>query len=136
MTLSQVKLWRDPIIRAHCPSTGGWRVGGMSMFCIEFNLFKQYMTNMVWIIIRANWDGELGVGHVGFIGDTPDEMGDYLEDVDLGSNFTAIQVVPGEYHTCALSNSSKVKCWGYVSISLSFCVCGLFAMIKLMCESV
>ena len=63
-------------------------------------------------MISLNDDGQLGVGHDTDIGTQPDQMGDALQDTELGSDFVAIQVVAGRLHTCALSNSSRVKCWG------------------------
>eukprot|EP01083_Nonionella_stella_P128115 388119_1 len=36
-----------------------------------------------------------------------------LSMVDLGSNFLTTQIVTGYEHTCALSTTNKVKCWGY-----------------------
>ena len=63
-------------------------------------------------MIRRNQYGQLGVGHTNSIGGGSNEMGDYLEDTDLGSNFVATQLVAGYYHNCAISNHHKVKCWG------------------------
>eukprot|EP01083_Nonionella_stella_P001796 5149_1 len=40
-------------------------------------------------------------------------MGDTLLEIDLGTNFVPMQIVAGFYHTCALSTTNKVKCWGY-----------------------
>eukprot|EP01083_Nonionella_stella_P241208 842493_1 len=40
-------------------------------------------------------------------------MGDNLLEVDLGSAFTVTQIVAGQYHTCVLSQSNAIKCWGY-----------------------
>eukprot|EP01083_Nonionella_stella_P047849 128060_1 len=39
-------------------------------------------------------------------------MGDNLLEVDLGSSFEPIQIKAGYYHTCALSTTNTVKCWG------------------------
>ena len=64
------------------------------------------------MMIRYNGDGELGLGHNHDIGDSSEEMGDALQDADLGSNFVVIQLVAGSWHNCALSNDSRVKCWG------------------------
>lgn len=46
------------------------------------------------------------------IGDDPDEMGDHLPAVDLGSGRSAQQVACGAWHTCALLDDFSVKCWG------------------------
>eukprot|EP01083_Nonionella_stella_P073291 198083_1 len=59
-----------------------------------------------------NNHGQLGYGDTDKRGDEPDEMGDKLLDVELGSNFTPIDIVAGSFHTCSLSASGAVKCWG------------------------
>eukprot|EP01083_Nonionella_stella_P183247 661679_1 len=56
--------------------------------------------------------GQLGYGDMNDRGDGPDEMGNNLLDVDLGSSFIPIQIMGGSYHTCALSMNHKIKCWG------------------------
>jgi hypothetical protein len=66
-----------------------------------------------------NDDGQLGLGFVSeegtypAVGDSLSEMGRCLPEVDLGSDFNAVQVVGsnGANH-CALSAEGKVKCWG------------------------
>jgi alpha-tubulin suppressor-like RCC1 family protein len=45
-------------------------------------------------------------------GGSPDTMGRYLDNIDLGIDFDAKQVVVGTFHTCALSKMGRVKCWG------------------------
>eukprot|EP01083_Nonionella_stella_P304687 1059852_1 len=62
----------------------------------------------------SNSYGNLGYGHTNHIGDGVGEMGDNLAFVDLGNGFNdAIAAVQGSpYHTCAVSLSDKVKCWG------------------------
>eukprot|EP01083_Nonionella_stella_P190584 705784_1 len=59
--------------------------------------------------------GMLGLGDTNNRGDSANEMGDKLPEVDLGTNFTITQIVSGFQHTCALSNHNTVKCWGYNS---------------------
>eukprot|EP01083_Nonionella_stella_P220074 787769_1 len=36
-----------------------------------------------------------------------------LSAIDLGTDFSTIQIAAGNVHTCALSTDNKVKCWGY-----------------------
>jgi alpha-tubulin suppressor-like RCC1 family protein len=60
----------------------------------------------------ANAFGQLGLGNYEYRGDGPDEMGDDLPAVDLGTGKTALQISAGLLHTCALLNDHKVKCWG------------------------
>ena len=56
--------------------------------------------------------GQLGYGNENDIGDdeTPADAG----DVNVGG--TVVQVNGGYYHTCALLNTGKVRCWGSGSI--------------------
>jgi hypothetical protein len=39
-------------------------------------------------------------------------MGDALPAVRLGTGRTAVAISTGEWHTCALLDDGKVKCWG------------------------
>ena len=59
-----------------------------------------------------NDHGQLGQGDTSDRGDDPGEMGDALAAVDLGMGRTAVAVVAGMYHTCALLDTREVKCWG------------------------
>jgi len=56
----------------------------------------------------ANYYGELGYG------DTTDttEMGDVLEIVDWGTDFSVKQICAGDQTTCSLSNDHVLKCIG------------------------
>src|SRR3546814_1119470 len=49
-------------------------------------------------------------------GDGPDEMGNNLPTVDLGTDRTAIAIAAGQYHTCVLLDGGEVKCWGFNGI--------------------
>jgi cysteine-rich repeat protein len=60
-----------------------------------------------------NTYGELGVTTTGFVGDQPGEMGDALQTVPLGTGRTARQIAVGGFHSCALLDDDRVKCWGY-----------------------
>ena len=57
--------------------------------------------------------GRLGYGHTDDIGDDPDELGDFLPAVDVGSGRTVLQVDCGLAHTCARLDDQTVKCWGW-----------------------
>lgn len=59
-----------------------------------------------------NLGGELGLGAGGSRGDQPNEMGDNLPYVDVGTGRTVIDVSGGGYFTCALLDNHTVKCWG------------------------
>ena len=60
---------------------------------------------------RFAWTGPSGISN--HIGDGPNEMGDNLAAIDLGTGKTAVQLVAGVGHTCALLNDGSAKCWGY-----------------------
>lgn len=56
--------------------------------------------------------GELGVGDTEARGDDPDELGDALPAVNLGSGRRATSVAVGSAMSCALLVDGAVKCWG------------------------
>jgi alpha-tubulin suppressor-like RCC1 family protein len=56
--------------------------------------------------------GQLGIGSTTSIGDSASELGDNLAFVDLGTGRTATKIACGRYHTCALLDNEKLKCWG------------------------
>ncbi|WP_413288347.1 RCC1 domain-containing protein [Bdellovibrio sp. HCB337] len=56
--------------------------------------------------------GQLGQGSTANLGDGASEMGDSLPAINLGTGRTAVQILGGGIHTCALLDNSTVKCWG------------------------
>lgn len=65
----------------------------------------------------AGANGRLGVGSAIDLGDGPNEMGDNLPYVDLGTDnqgspLLATKVTAGDKFSCALLNNQKTKCWG------------------------
>ncbi|MEY2741416.1 MAG: hypothetical protein RL283_1518, partial [Actinomycetota bacterium] len=60
----------------------------------------------------ANEEGQLGLGDTDARGDEPDEMGDALPAVDLGTGRTALAVAAGTAHTCAVLDDGRLRCWG------------------------
>jgi hypothetical protein len=46
-------------------------------------------------------------------GDSPGEMGDNLDAVDLGTGRNAKMISVGDSHTCAVLDDDSVKCWGW-----------------------
>ena len=56
--------------------------------------------------------GALGQGTVFARGDGPNEMGDNLPAVSLGTGRTATAISAGAGFTCALLDDASVKCWG------------------------
>jgi alpha-tubulin suppressor-like RCC1 family protein len=59
-----------------------------------------------------NDDGQLGLDDTVSRGIKPEDMGDSLPAVDLGTGRTALAVAAGNAHTCALLDNHQVKCWG------------------------
>lgn len=59
-----------------------------------------------------NDSGQLGLGHTESRGNGPNEMGDFLPAVDLGTGKTALEISMNHDHVCARLNDGTVKCWG------------------------
>eukprot|EP01083_Nonionella_stella_P146484 460797_1 len=59
--------------------------------------------------------GQLGYGDSDSRGDDLGEMGNALPVVDLGNSFTPARIIAGNDHTCVLSTSNEVKCFGWNS---------------------
>lgn len=60
----------------------------------------------------SNYSGQLGQGHTEHLGNEPNEMGNSLLPVDLGSGHSATAIITAHSHTCALLNTGALKCWG------------------------
>lgn len=60
---------------------------------------------------RNNY-GQLGLGDTNNRGDIANEMGTFLNYVDLGTIDTIKTIRSNGDHTCVLTSTSKVKCWG------------------------
>lgn len=56
--------------------------------------------------------GQLGLGDAIDRGNAPNQMGNSLPFVDLGSGVRATQIDAGQWHTCALLEDHRIKCWG------------------------
>jgi alpha-tubulin suppressor-like RCC1 family protein len=64
-----------------------------------------------------NFSGELGLGDQTNRGDNPNEMGDNLPTINLGTGKTPIQVAAAiADYSCALLNDGSVKCWGSANV--------------------
>src|SRR5262249_40681265 len=57
------------------------------------------------------WSIALPYG-TGSKGDSPNEMGDLLPAVSLGTGLTAKSISAGMHHACALLSNNQIKCWG------------------------
>jgi E3 ubiquitin-protein ligase HERC3 len=79
--------------------------GGCSNFCalLDNNSVKCWGRSI---------QGRLGIEATGDRGDDPDEMGDFLPAVNIGSEFIPKQVIVNNGTGCALSTQGQVKCWG------------------------
>lgn len=60
----------------------------------------------------SNFEGQLGQGDALHRGDEPNEMGDNLPFVDLGTGRTAALLASG-WQNCTLLDDESLKCWGY-----------------------
>ena len=56
--------------------------------------------------------GQLGLGDTLNRGVNSGEMGNFLNEVALGSNRHAVSIAAGNYFNCALLDNGDVKCWG------------------------
>ena len=57
-------------------------------------------------------DGSLGIGPSESRGTKKGDMGNSLPFLDFGTTEKVIQIAVGDYHSCALFESKRVKCWG------------------------
>jgi alpha-tubulin suppressor-like RCC1 family protein len=57
--------------------------------------------------------GQLGLGDTNSRGDAPGEMGDSLPVLNAGAGRTIRQIAVNSGHTCALLDTSGIKCWGH-----------------------
>lgn len=60
----------------------------------------------------ANGFGQLGQGDTTVRGNLPNQMGDALPAISLGTGRTASALSMGQQHTCALLDNRTLKCWG------------------------
>lgn len=60
-----------------------------------------------------NARGELGIGNTTTMGIRPEQMGDALPAVRLGTGRTVTSLSSGWYFNCALLDIRSVKCWGF-----------------------
>lgn len=66
-------------------------------------------------LVKCFGDGNHGLtgqGSTADLGTDPSQMGDALPYVDLGTGRTAVKLIGGTAHYCALLDNGLVKCWG------------------------
>jgi alpha-tubulin suppressor-like RCC1 family protein len=59
--------------------------------------------------------GQLGQGSSSNLADGPNEMGDQLPNVELGTTSPVTKVFAGQLNTCALTADGRLRCWGDAS---------------------
>jgi len=59
-----------------------------------------------------NTNGELGLEDNNARGNSGGEMGDYLPFLNLGSGVQVIAASSGDFHTCIITSTLTLKCWG------------------------
>jgi alpha-tubulin suppressor-like RCC1 family protein len=60
----------------------------------------------------SNSFGQLGIDRSSHTGDEPDDTGARLSYVSLGTGAKPVAAAGGEYHSCALLDDGRAKCWG------------------------
>jgi cysteine-rich repeat protein len=58
------------------------------------------------------FNGTLGLGDIAVRGDEPNEMGDHLPAIDLGTDTEVSSLAMGNSMACAVLRGGTVKCWG------------------------
>ena len=59
-----------------------------------------------------NGQGQLGYGDTTHRGNNANQMGNYLDFVNLGSGRTAVDVMGSHHSMCAILDNFGIKCWG------------------------
>ena len=67
-----------------------------------------------WSDATLDTTGQLGYDHFDDIGDEPNEMGDTLALVNLGTNFVVKQMQSGYDHRCVVSADARLKVYVYL----------------------
>jgi len=56
--------------------------------------------------------GQLGKGNTDYLGDDPNEMGDYLATMLLGGGVVIDRFSLGSFACCVITKQNRLKCWG------------------------
>lgn len=59
--------------------------------------------------------GITGMGNNNNYGDGSDEMGDDLNEIDLGDGWMTSKMSCGMSHCCSVSTEGDLKCWGMMA---------------------
>jgi len=57
-------------------------------------------------------EGELGKGNILALGDDPNEMGNYLTPIQLGTGLAAVYLILLDDSVCVVMQDESLKCWG------------------------
>jgi subtilisin family serine protease/alpha-tubulin suppressor-like RCC1 family protein len=93
-------------LKARIIESGGWHTCAI----VKFNNRIKCWGN--------NWYGETGTKNIGAKGQYENTMGDSLPYVDLGTDpltqkpIKAKALALGLFHSCALTSTDQIKCWG------------------------
>jgi len=87
---------------------------GMKVFVAQSGLYHTcvILDNYEMKCFGLNSSGQLGYGDSNHRGNDPNELGDYLPEVNLGSGLTAQSLHLGQSHSCVLLNDDSFKCFG------------------------
>jgi alpha-tubulin suppressor-like RCC1 family protein len=58
-------------------------------------------------------NAQLGQGSNSALGNAPNELGDNLPPIQLGTGRSAIAIASGQLESCALLDDHSLKCWGF-----------------------
>lgn len=92
---------------------------------LDFGLFRSALQLSLGdahtCVVLDNWNvkcwgrgnrGQLGKGSTMSLGNLPQQMGNNLPAVNMGTNRTAPEISAGAEHTCARLDDGRTKCWG------------------------
>ena len=82
--------------------------------CLHLNIFYSiFHVSFSFCLSFQCWgrnpNGQCGLGDVETYGNDPNDMGDNLPFVDLGTGRTAVKLAAGDAHVCALLDDASVK---------------------------
>jgi len=89
---------------------------GSGRFVMKYHAGNEHscvlMDNFQMKFFGRNSAGQLGYGDGLDRGDNGNEMGNYLPQINIGTNLKALSIHLGQDHACAVLNDGSLKCWG------------------------